>query len=184
MTEPRVFIVRHSQSQYNAEGRWAGWTDTPLTDQGRHEAAAAAERLKPLNLHAVLTSDLTRAHTGGRIIADILNIPLLPSDPRLRERNAGHWQGRLVAELEHDPHYQAWRNSPRNPLPGGETYPDFLERITAAAADATKLSQQRNANLLVVCHDGVLQALDQHYHIHKYPYSVLDGFHLPAQAPL
>jgi 2,3-bisphosphoglycerate-dependent phosphoglycerate mutase len=94
-----VYVVRHGQSVWNLAGLTQGQTRHPeLTDRGRAQAAAAAQRLSGLltdraaevRLH---TSDLARAAETSRIIADVLRCAVQP-DRRLRERHFGCRQGR------------------------------------------------------------------------------------------
>ncbi|MDQ3574297.1 MAG: histidine phosphatase family protein, partial [Actinomycetota bacterium] len=62
----RLLLLRHGQSRWNAENRWQGWANTPLSDLGEAQAVALASRLAPTALdgpalEGVVTSDLERA---------------------------------------------------------------------------------------------------------------------------
>jgi broad specificity phosphatase PhoE len=155
MTSPMVLVVRHSESTFNREGRWAGWLDPPLTDAGTAAARQAAERWRTWGLAAATSSDLRRARQGAEILSQELGIPLLDAEPGVRERNAGAWQGRLVQDLEGNPQYQQWRDQEHTTPPGGESYPLFIERLRSSLLRLTARSESQ----LVVTHDGVLTGI-------------------------
>ena len=65
-----LFLFRHGETDWNRAGRLQGHTDTPLNATGLAQAAALVERLRPHYLDAVVSSDLQRAWTTGRIVAE------------------------------------------------------------------------------------------------------------------
>ena len=63
---PRLILVRHGQSVWNASNRFTGWTDVDLSDQGVEEAEEAGRELSAIRIDVVHTSDLVRAQrTAG-----------------------------------------------------------------------------------------------------------------------
>jgi broad specificity phosphatase PhoE len=94
----RVLLVRHGQSEWNAEGRWQGQADPPLTDLGRLQATHAARNLGVVD--AIVASDLQRASETGLIISAELGVGPLVLEPGLRERDAGEWSGLTRAEID------------------------------------------------------------------------------------
>ena len=96
----RVLLIRHGQSEWNAEGRWQGQADPPLTDLGRHQAVHAARNLGSVD--AVVASDLQRASETALIIGEALGVGPVVLEPGLRERDAGEWSGLTRAEIERD----------------------------------------------------------------------------------
>ena len=96
----RVLLIRHGQSEWNADGRWQGQADPPLTDLGRHQALHAARNLGTVD--AIVASDLQRASETALIIADALGVGPVVLEPGLRERDAGEWSGLTRAEIERD----------------------------------------------------------------------------------
>ncbi|WP_082563447.1 MULTISPECIES: histidine phosphatase family protein [unclassified Nocardioides] len=129
MTE--LLVVRHGQSTWNVAGRIQGQTASPkLTDLGRRQAAGVAARLLGHGPRKLLTSDLVRAWQSAEIIGGALGLEPL-SDPRLRERHYGIWQGRNAdaarqASLSLADHQR---------LPGGESVSDLRQRWLAVAAE-------------------------------------------------
>jgi len=71
-----VVIIRHGQSQGNAEGRFGGHTDTPLSPRGRRQATATARALASEKFNAIYSSDLPRAIETATPLA---NLPALAS---------------------------------------------------------------------------------------------------------
>src|SRR6516225_1193459 len=65
-----LFLFRHGETDWNRKGRLQGHTDTPLNATGLVQAEALTERLRPHRLDAVVSSDLARAWTTGRIVAE------------------------------------------------------------------------------------------------------------------
>jgi broad specificity phosphatase PhoE len=94
-----LLLVRHGETDWNAEGRLQGHTDRPLNDFGRRQAAALAERLADDGVDAVYASDLARARETAEILADRLGLPVV-TDPDLRERNWGNWEGLTGSERD------------------------------------------------------------------------------------
>ena len=85
----RVLLVRHGESEANADEIWQGATSSPLTARGRHQAGLAAHRLAGRRFDLVVSSDLERSlHT-----AEIAGFR-----PRVetvwREGDIGVWEGR------------------------------------------------------------------------------------------
>jgi probable phosphoglycerate mutase len=94
-----LLLVRHGETDWNAEGRLQGHTDRPLNDHGRRQAAALAERLADDEIDAVYASDLARARETAEILAGRLGLPVV-TDPDLRERNWGNWEGLTGTERD------------------------------------------------------------------------------------
>ena len=102
----RVLIVlRHGESTANAEGRFTGWTDVPLTDVGRNQARSAAlvMRRAGLSPDVVFSSPLDRAVETARIVLAQLGTPQirLVTAWQLQERAYGELTGRLKADVVH-----------------------------------------------------------------------------------
>ncbi|MGH7046657.1 MAG: histidine phosphatase family protein [Stellaceae bacterium] len=129
-----LFLFRHGETDWNREGRLQGHTDVPLNPTGLAQAEELARRLRPHRLDAVLSSDLSRALTTARIVAEALGLPLA-TDPGLRETSVGAAEGliwadaraRFGAELT-----ERWYSDGNVAFPGGETGAATLARGLAA----------------------------------------------------
>ena len=137
MTIKRLIFIRHGESEHHVNGMTGGWTDTPLTERGRRQAAATARHLAELDLAAAgfFTSDLLRASQTAEIIGEQLHRQA-DSLISLREVNNGEATGLTVLEAKkierpHPPTYDPdW-----TAYPGGETLAMLDARMRTALAE-------------------------------------------------
>lgn len=146
LTPPRLVLVRHGQSTYNAQARLQGQADPPLSDAGR----AQAEALRPFlpRFAQVVTSDLVRASET----AALLGYPDARPDARWREIDVGAWSGRAVADFTEE-HAFAWRGGASH-ADDGESWERFVARVGGAVEELVAAG----GDWLVVCHGGVVRA--------------------------
>jgi probable phosphoglycerate mutase len=162
--EHHVLVLRHGQTQWNADGRWQGWTDVDLSETGVAQAEAAASRLQVLAtarpFERVVASDLLRARRTAEIVAARLGVARVEVEPGLRERHIGDWAGRTTAEIndQWSGAIEAWRAGRGDP-PAGEGEARFVERIAAALLRIV----QHPPVTLVVSHGGVIRTLERHF---------------------
>jgi len=152
-----IGLVRHGKTDWNAEGKIQGQTDIPLNDVGVAQAIALAERLSSEKQiwDAVVSSDLQRAYATAQIIADKLSIPLLESDPRLRERFFGEVEGTKEQER-----LERWGTGWRETAEGVESNAEVRARGLSAIQEWRERFPKRN--LLVVSHGSFLaQVLEE-----------------------
>ena len=156
----QVLIIRHGETEWNAERRWQGWLDAPLTPRGIEQAAARGTRLardgfKPRVLYS---SDLGRAARTAEILAAHLEVPVV-TDFGFRERNGGDWQGHTGDEIEqHWPGVlDSFRHGRIDRAPGGESDTEMLTRFDAALLRA--LAHVGTGQLGIVTHGGILHAV-------------------------
>ncbi len=150
----RVLLVRHGQSAWNAEGRWQGHADPPLSPLGVAQARAAATAVGAVS--AIVASDLQRAHTTAELIAGQLGIGPVVLEPRLRERDAGEWTGLTRADI--DEQWPGYLVDGRRP-PGFELDDAILGRVTDALADLHR--HHPGEHVLAVAHAGVIRAVER-----------------------
>jgi len=152
-----LYCVRHGESIYNAEERIQGQTDIPLSERGRRQAEALARALAEMPLDAIFASPLARAAETAQAIAVPHQLEVRFED-RLKEINAGIFQGLLWSEIEHLHPAEAVRWRAQEPdfiIPTGESRRQLMERGAEAlrAIRETGLTQ-----VAVVAHGGVLTA--------------------------
>jgi broad specificity phosphatase PhoE len=94
-----LLLVRHGETDWNAEGRLQGHTDRPLSDFGRRQAHELAEELDGEELEAIYSSDLARARETAEIVGRKLGLPTV-LDPDLREKDWGTWEGLTAVERD------------------------------------------------------------------------------------
>ena len=159
MQATRIIAIRHGETAWNVDTRIQGHLDIPLNDTGLWQARQVARALAGEPLSAIYASDLQRAHTTARAIAEATGAPLVP-EPALRERSFGELEGRTFAEIETELPEQARRWRQRDPHfapEGGETLVQLRERI---AATTHRLAALHTGGLVVlVAHGGVLDVL-------------------------
>ena len=118
-----LFVFRHGETDWNREGRLQGHTDTSLNATGLAQAKALAEQLRAHRLEAVLSSDLLRARTTARIVAETIGLPLF-TESGLREVDVGAAEGLLWAEAKTrfgEGLTERWYSDGGVAFPGGET---------------------------------------------------------------
>ena len=154
----RVLLVRHGQSEWNASRRLQGQADIGLSDRGRRQADTLRPVIAAIRPDCAVSSDLKRVReTAARIGA-----PEPQFTPELREVDVGDWTGQPIDDLvaRDAAAYAGWRAGTHTP-PAGESWPDFVARVSAVVG--RQQAEAPCANLLVVCHGGVIRALLQHY---------------------
>ena len=153
----RVLLVRHGQSEWNADGRWQGQADVPLTDLGRAQAHHASRALGVVD--AIVASDLERAAETAAIISGELGVGPLVLDPDLRERDAGEWSGLTRREIERDwPGYLDDEGEKRRRPPGWEPDEELLARATEALLRIHRLVPGGEA--IAVTHGGLIYVIE------------------------
>ena len=94
-----LLLVRHGETDWNADGRLQGQTDRPLSDFGRRQARKLAEELEGEQLDAIYSSDLSRARETAEIVGQRLGLPV-EIDADLREKDWGTWEGLTAVERD------------------------------------------------------------------------------------
>jgi broad specificity phosphatase PhoE len=94
-----LLLVRHGETDWNADGRLQGHTDRPLSEFGRRQAQQLAEELASERLEAIYASDLSRARETAEIVGRRLGLAVV-LDPDLREKDWGNWEGLTAVERD------------------------------------------------------------------------------------
>ncbi|MDQ2663500.1 MAG: histidine phosphatase family protein [Candidatus Eremiobacteraeota bacterium] len=149
---PIVRVARHGETTWNAEERYQGRHDTPLSSLGRRQADALARVLAPFPIRSIISSPLERCRETAQPFADLSGLhPRL--SPLLVEIAHGSWEGRLRAELQRDDPQRlfAWKNDAEHvTFPAGESVPDVRARWERFAD-----TFDEREDTLVVTHDVV-----------------------------
>ena len=152
-----ILLIRHGQTDWNAQGRWQGHVDIPLNEVGRQQALLLAERLQAWPISAIYCSDLRRAAETAAIIARQLDLePVV--DQLWRERHGGEFQGLTQLEIE-ERHPQSWARLKQGivDLPGGESSQALYSRVQAALDEL--LRRHAGEIVAVVTHGGTLRTV-------------------------
>jgi broad specificity phosphatase PhoE len=148
-----LLLVRHGQSTWNAEGRWQGQADPPLSDLGRWQAAEASAKLGQVD--AVVSSPQQRALETAAILGGALGVGPVQLVEDLRERSAGPWSGLTRQDI--DATWPGWVDDGRRPE-GYELDPPLVERALAALEQVAVVFS--GGTVLVVCHGGVIRSIE------------------------
>jgi broad specificity phosphatase PhoE len=158
VTAARVVVLRHGRTGHNLRRVWQGQLDVPLDDVGVRQSQVAAGVLADLGPVAIVASDLVRASATAQAVADVNGLPV-KLDERLREVDAGRWQGLTREEIiaAGDGNLlAAWRRGEDVAL-GGAERPSELGRRGAAALHEHAAALD-GGTLVVVAHGAVLRA--------------------------
>ena len=151
-----VLLIRHGQSEGNAERRFGGHTATPLSPRGRKQAHATAQALKDDSLTAIYSSDLARAVETAQPLAALTGLPINSTDA-FRERSVGVMEGLTFedAAQRHPDEYAALlRRDFEHVLSGGESYRQLLGRARNKL-DAI-IEQHKGGRIAVFSHTGTI----------------------------
>ena len=133
-----IYLARHGETHFNAEGRMQGHLDSPLTARGRAQAQAMGERLAELIGDPagwrLISSPLGRAQATAKAIGARLG--LRPEiDHRLIEVSFGDWDGRLRAEIGAEFPETFAKKDWQFSAPNGETFESVETRVADWFAD-------------------------------------------------
>ena len=146
---PRLWLVRHGETEWARLGRHTGRTDIPLTDRGRAEAASLATRLAGRTFGQVLSSPLSRALETAQLAGFAERVETTDD---LLEWDYGADEGRTTPEIRDDrPGWSIWRDGPKD----GETAAEVADRVDRVI-DRVRAGDR---DALVFAHGHVLRVL-------------------------
>ncbi|PKM01613.1 MAG: histidine phosphatase family protein [Gammaproteobacteria bacterium HGW-Gammaproteobacteria-6] len=152
----RILLARHGETPWNAEGRYQGQIDIPLSDAGERQARLLGQRLADVGIDRAVASPLQRARrTAELALGD--RAGMLSLEPGLSEIAHGTWEGKLAGEIaeQYPVQFQAWREAPQTvQMPEGESLEQVFTRVWPAFVRATEAMRQ-DQTLLIVAHDAV-----------------------------
>lgn len=161
MTLRRLVLLRHGQTDFNAEARMQGHLESRLTAAGIAQAEAAAPVVAALGPDRILSSDLSRALDTATVVGAATGLPV-KVDPRLRETHLGEWQGLTVQEVDlgWPGAIARWRSDPAWAPPGGESR---IEVVRRSRPVVDELDEEYADNplgiVVVVAHGGMIAGL-------------------------
>jgi probable phosphoglycerate mutase len=134
-------LVRHGETDWNADGRLQGQTDRPLGDFGRRQARQLAEELGGEELEAIYASDLARARETAEIVGERLGLAVV-LDADLRQKDWGTWEGLTAVERDRVEFV-------------GESTEDHQERTLRALRRIAE--RHPSGHVLVITHGGSMR---------------------------
>ncbi len=156
MLAPRLLLIRHAQSEWNARGLWQGQGDPDLSADGLLQARGLVGELASHPIDLVIASDLRRAVQTAEPLAAARGLEL-ELDPSWREHDVGAWSGLARSEIEarHPADLERFLAGDRQVRPGGgESREDLDQRLQQALERLAERHRQRRVAL--VTHLGVI----------------------------
>lgn len=157
----KIILARHGETPWNAEGRYQGQVDIPLSETGEAQARALGARLHDVEITRAVTSPLSRARHTAELALGEHRAGMLSTDQDLSEIAHGKWEGMLASEIHaSQPELlKLWRDAPHEVLmPGGESLQLVFDRAWPALGRAMAGLGEHDT-LLVVAHDAVNRML-------------------------
>lgn len=161
---PQLVIVRHGQSEWNAQNRFTGWVDVELAPKGIEEAKKAGDKLKGFHFDKAFTSALKRAQNTLINILEVTgqtDIEVV-KDQALNERMYGDLQGMNKDEARQqfgEEQVHIWRRSYDDPPPGGESLKGTAERVIPYFEEVIVPELKAGKNIIIAAHGNSLRAL-------------------------
>ena len=157
-----LILVRHGQTDWNVNGRYMGWTDEPLNEEGLRQAERLRCRIERWPIGAVYSSPLKRAWRTAEIIAGPHSVPVHTVED-LGEMRIGAWEGLYAGDIaaRYPGLWKTWRTNPGDfRMPGGESLGEVRQRAVKAFDRIMDDSEGRM--VLAVTHDVVVRLLAAH----------------------
>lgn len=160
-TQPktRLMAIRHGETVWNAEERFQGHGDSPLTETGRIQVAALGRRMQDFQFDTLISSDLGRTQETASIISEFTGHSV-GIDSRLRERNYGVLEGLKIHDIKtrySDVLERLIADDPDYTVPEGESYRQHYQRNIAFIEEI--LVKRAGSNVAIVAHGGVLESI-------------------------
>ena len=152
-----IYLLRHGLTSYNAEKRYQGQRDIPLSAEGR-----AQLRRADFSPSTVYITPLRRTQQTAEVLFPEANLIEVKD---LQEMCFGSFEGRNFIEMEHDPDYLAWVEANcESPCPDGETKAIFSERVCRAfSALVNQALADGEERLVILAHGGTQMAAMERY---------------------
>lgn len=154
-----VWLVRHTETDWNQSGRYQSRSDRPLTREGVADLRAVAAFFRGARVAQVVSSGLARTDRLARVIADQHDRAMVIQDARWAEVDHGRWEGLThsqVVERFGDRAIKRFRDPRRSRVHGGETLGELAERVSAAWHERP---WPRGGGSVVVAHSTPIQIL-------------------------
>jgi broad specificity phosphatase PhoE len=157
-----LILVRHGQTDWNVNGRYMGWMDEALNEEGLRQAERVAQRLDQWPISAVYSSPLKRAVRTAEIVARPHCVAVQTIE-ELGEMRLGGWEGMFAGDIaaKYPELWKTWRTNPGDfRMPGGESLGEVRGRVVRAFGRI--MDKSKGKMVLAVTHDVVVRLLVAH----------------------
>lgn len=174
----KLILIRHGETQENADDITQGWIDTVINQTGQQQAQAAADSFDA-DIDMIYSSDLTRCRQTAQYFRD--KFPELPyhEDHRLRERNFGDAQGTHKDLHDWEVFYAS---NDQVSIPNAETLDTFTARVKGFLDDI-KANHSDDQQLLVVAHGGTINRILNILGISDHDQVIPNAVAMPIEMP-
>ena len=153
----KLILIRHGQTDFNIQGKYCGYSDPPLNEEGMQQVEKLKTRLEGLEVDVLFSSDLQRAIETAQIA---LPNKLIKQVEKLREYNFGVFEGLTYEEImeDHADIYTAWIGDPsKKAIPQGDCFKSFSNRIREGLDSI--LLKNRGKTVALVTHSGPIRLI-------------------------
>lgn len=161
MTTRRLVLLRHGQTEHNADSRMQGQLDTHLSELGQRQARRVADVVAQMRPRLLVSSDLRRAHDTALAVGAACGLDVR-TDTRLRETHLGDWQGHTHSEVDagYPGARKIWRADATWAPPGGESRVQVAARAVAVVRELeAELPDWDERPVVLIAHGGLIAAL-------------------------
>lgn len=174
-----LVLIRHGESEDNAQDIVSGNRNPNLTEKGRAQACQAAEGLRGISFQGAYVSQLIRTQqTLDELMGALgVTIPTITAG-ELNERDWGTVQGRFMEEINRTipkSEQSTWSNW-ETPIPGGESFAQLSKRVVGYLTREILPRVRQGENILVAGHNGVLRTIRRY--LEKVPYENIESLRL------
>ena len=152
MFDTKVIVVRHAQGEGNLKGEFHGQYPSDLTPLGIIQAECTAEFLKDYPIDIAFASDIPRAYSTAKIIAEKHGLSVIKEEG-FREINGGVWERMKFDDIvaEYPAEYDVWKHDLGNcTCPGGESVRHLQQRVEKTLERLVK--ENPGKNILIGTH--------------------------------
>ena len=167
MAHAKLVIVRHGQSEWNAQNKFTGWVNVDLAPKGIAEAKEAGEKLKGFKFDKGFTSALLRAQKTLKLALEVQGQSDLEvvENEKLNERMYGDLQGMDKDQARKEfgeEQVHIWRRSFDTPPPGGESLKGTADRVLPYYTEVIEPELKAGKTIIIAAHGNSLRALIMH----------------------
>ncbi len=160
MKRLEIILIRHGETDYNKEGRFAGKTDIGLNSTGKKQVKNIRKKLKNEKIDLVYSSNMKRCMET----ASILNFDVeVTYSKNLQEMNFGRWEGLTFSKVEknYPKEVEEWKRDWVNfSMPNGECFNNMSKRVID---EFERIKNTESSNILIVTHGGCVRTILGHY---------------------
>ena len=159
----KLILIRHGESEWNALGKWTGWTDVSITDEGTRLSRELGEKLGDVRIDVAYNSELKRTkETLDAVLEGMSQTPERRVSGAVNERDYGVYTGMLKEEVRTEigeEAYLALRRGWDRPIENGESLKDVYTRVLPFYLEEIVPQLLDGKNVLIVGHGNSLRAM-------------------------